>query len=468
MTILRSVYVNDLMLSEVWRYSVIQQKKFNSAKVKSRQRGALMSKLLSPVLSVVGGIALVTITGVGLFGSFQNRASVVKEQNVAAFTAGESYELPPRSSLQLAMSETMKRDAGVMEDSMPGDSGEAVVVPAQVARYMEPTKQLADYKETVTAVEQPVDAYKEPVDVYDESEETFEEVSESFALAKNSQPASGPGPAAAPVEVFEEVSESISLAKNIAPTRKMSGVPPKFDSAVEPEEVYEELPESFAVAKNHYSVAKRRISPPKARFEAPQEVYEELQGVFEKPQEALAEIKMVVDEFKEGVAEPAVVARFAPVPSNNDRLNEKVRIISPLSGKIDHQMAYNKADIPNLPIDTLLVTLVEAGHSWLSPAENGYSIQIMMVSEQTIGNMRSFVHKHGLEKSADKLSMFPISDKRYLIYHGRYPTVAKAKIDLARLPESIKKAGAYIIPMQRIRAKVSSQQPRHQFSVSRN
>ncbi|MBF0455178.1 MAG: hypothetical protein HQL72_10240 [Magnetococcales bacterium] len=138
-----------------------------------------------------------------------------------------------------------------------------------------------------------------------------------------------------------------------------------------------------------------------------------------------------------------------------------------LQYKNRQQAKFTPSMFPKIPLQTLLDDRIEAGRSWLTSSKGGYSIQLIVATSKTIGHFEEYVQRNGLEKFSDDLYLFPLSGKRYLLYMGRFDTVKRAKLSLARLPDSFKKSGAYVIPLQRIRAKVSRQQPDRQLSASR-
>jgi hypothetical protein len=132
----------------------------------------------------------------------------------------------------------------------------------------------------------------------------------------------------------------------------------------------------------------------------------------------------------------------------------------------DHELLYGEAAPSVVPFDSLLKQRIGAGQSLLSLSEGGYSIQLMLVSHETIGNMDEFIKDNGLENYADDLYLFPLEGKKYLIYYGRFDFIKTAKVALAQLPDSMKKSGAYVIPLRRIRTKTAKQQPKHRFVKS--
>ncbi|MBF0381473.1 MAG: hypothetical protein HQL69_10665 [Magnetococcales bacterium] len=130
-------------------------------------------------------------------------------------------------------------------------------------------------------------------------------------------------------------------------------------------------------------------------------------------------------------------------------------------------MEYRLRNIPTQLHKTsnrnLMAQRVEAGEKLMSRPGNSYSIQIMRVSKATIGNVDNFINNLGLAYMTDDLYMFPVNDQQYLIYYGSFDRAKTARKALAKLPDAIQKSGAFIIPLQRIKAKIVKQKLQRQI-----
>jgi septal ring-binding cell division protein DamX len=151
----------------------------------------------------------------------------------------------------------------------------------------------------------------------------------------------------------------------------------------------------------------------------------------------------------------------SPAFSNKRTLAE----LSPLI--MDYRLRFVPKELPKLSAKNLLAQRIEAGEALMKKSEGGYSIQIMRVSEATIGNMDNFIHKMGLTYMIDDLYMLPLNNQKYLIYYGRYARAETARRALTKLPNTIQKSGAFIIPLQTIRAKVIEQKQQRQIVTYR-
>ncbi|MBF0193321.1 MAG: hypothetical protein HQL71_02140 [Magnetococcales bacterium] len=150
-----------------------------------------------------------------------------------------------------------------------------------------------------------------------------------------------------------------------------------------------------------------------------------------------------------------------PVIANERTMAE----LSPLT--LDYKLRFIPTKPPRISPNNILAQRVEAGKGLMKNPGGGYSIQIMRVSEATIGNVNDFIHKTGLTYMTNDLYMFPLKNKQYLIYYGHYDRAKKARKALAKLPEPIQKSGAFIIQLQTIRAKVIEQKPQRQIVTYR-
>jgi septal ring-binding cell division protein DamX len=139
--------------------------------------------------------------------------------------------------------------------------------------------------------------------------------------------------------------------------------------------------------------------------------------------------------------------------------------LSPL--KMDFHLQFIPTELPKLSAKNLLAQRVEAGEILMKKPDGSYSIQIMRVSEATIGNMDNFIHEMGLTYMTDDLYMFPLKNQQYLIYYGNYDRAKTARRALTKLPDAIQKSGAFIIPLQTIRAKIIEHKPQRQIVTYR-
>jgi septal ring-binding cell division protein DamX len=165
--------------------------------------------------------------------------------------------------------------------------------------------------------------------------------------------------------------------------------------------------------------------------------------------------------------EPQLVLAKAESIANRRILRDVERIAPAVTEVEVVSLQHEQPDLASISFDALLDERVHAGQPWMAKAEGGYSVQIMLVSQKTIGNMDKFVQEHGLEHFAEDLYLFPLEGKRYLIYYGRFDLAKTARVALSQLPSKIKKSGAFIIPLQKIRIKVARQQPKHKFVTSK-
>ncbi|MBF0447347.1 MAG: hypothetical protein HQL67_04015 [Magnetococcales bacterium] len=108
--------------------------------------------------------------------------------------------------------------------------------------------------------------------------------------------------------------------------------------------------------------------------------------------------------------------------------------------------------------DGQLQRQIEAGQGWLTGSAPGFSIQLMLVSDHSLGRLDTFMQRTDLEKYAEELYLFPLKDKRYLIYFGRFSSRIEAELALKELPVALQKSGIFILPLQKIREKVKNLQ----------
>ncbi|MBF0358900.1 MAG: hypothetical protein HQL70_09855 [Magnetococcales bacterium] len=122
---------------------------------------------------------------------------------------------------------------------------------------------------------------------------------------------------------------------------------------------------------------------------------------------------------------------------------------------MDQQIKFTHKYAPIKAAPISLEKLVDAGRQWLSPVEYGYSVQIMLVSKKSVGNFNQFLHRMDLNSIAKDLHIFPIKDRQYLIYYGRYNSADAARKAITLLPDIVKKSGAFMIRLKDIRNKVA-------------
>jgi septal ring-binding cell division protein DamX len=151
----------------------------------------------------------------------------------------------------------------------------------------------------------------------------------------------------------------------------------------------------------------------------------------------------------------------APIVANERTTAE----LSPLI--MDFRLRYIPTELPKLSPTNLLAQRVDAGKRLMKNPDGDFSIQIMRVSKSTIGNIDNFIHKNGLAYMTDDLYMFPLKNQQYLIYYGRFDRAITARKALTKLPDAIQKSGAFIIPLQTIRAKTIEQEPQRQIATYR-
>ncbi len=176
--------------------------------------------------------------------------------------------------------------------------------------------------------------------------------------------------------------------------------------------------------------------------------------------------KPEVAHIKVQPQKPQLVLTRAESISTKDILRDGAKMVFDSTGSYHDAMVEEIPDFAALSFDALLHERIDAGQQWMAATQGGYSIQLMLVTHETVGMMDDFIVEHGLEHFADDIYMFPLEGKRYLIYYGRFDQAQTARVALSQMPDRIKNSGAFIISLQDIRAKVQRLKPRHKLVTS--
>ncbi len=97
-----------------------------------------------------------------------------------------------------------------------------------------------------------------------------------------------------------------------------------------------------------------------------------------------------------------------------------------------------------------------AAEKWLQGApEDRFSMQLMVVNENTINDFNDFYTHLGDGVELEKLFFFRQRDQRLLIFLGDYASPENAKQALTRLDAKLRDSGPYVMPIRSVRDKVA-------------